>query len=144
MPQVFTRIVFRSVIPLVGLAIFFAAATYVHAQDSMDWPAYPLDGHKITRGSGGYFAWWKLLLLAVMFLLWVRTTDWINRDTQLLKLDHQLWNPVNFFPFIVVLFAVALNLPFPIGFTALVLSWIAPLGAFIVHRNAMSKIMKKC
>lgn len=135
MAVVFPRILFRFAIPLFSLFLLSLAATTLPAQE-MDWPAYPLKGHDLTRGPGHYFAWWKLLLIGVMFLIWVKTTDWINRDTQLLKLDHQLWNPVNFFPFLIVLLAVTLTLPFPIGFSALVLAWLVPLGVFIFQRNA--------
>lgn len=136
MARVFTRNTTHSVVQLVSLLLVLAGSAFVQAQD-MEWPAYPLDGNNITRGPGGYFAWWKLLLLWVLFLLWVRTTDWINRDTQILKLNHQLWNPVNFFPFVVVFLILALSLPFPIGFSALVLSWLVPLGAYIFQRNGM-------
>ena len=33
------------------------------------------------RGPGHYLAWYKLLACGILVLFWVRTTDWINRDT---------------------------------------------------------------
>ena len=61
-----------------------------------------------------------MLALWVLFLVWVKTTDWINKDTQLLNLQSSLWNPVNFFPFFVAFFLLALTLPnFVIGYGAL-------------------------
>lgn len=123
--------VFSSV---VSLLVVFGSSAIVTAQEA--WPTYPLDGDRITRGPGQYFAWWKLLLLWLLYLLWVKTTDWINRDAQLLKLNFNFWNPVNFAPFLLVLLIIALSLAFPIGYTLLVLSWVVPLGAYIFHRNA--------
>ena len=123
-----------SVAQVVSLLLVLVGSAVVQAQD-MEWPAYPLDGHNISRGPGSYFAWWKLLLLWLLFLVWVKTTDWVNRDTQILKLNHQLWNPVNFFPFLVVFLILTLSLPFVIGYSALVLAWLAPLVVFIFHRN---------
>lgn len=103
---------------------------------AQEWPTYPLDGHRIVRGPGYYFAWWKLLLIWLMYLLWVKTTDWVNRDAQILKLNHNLWNPIGFFPFFAVLLALTLSIAFPIGYTLLVLAWLAPLGVYIYQRNA--------
>lgn len=136
MARLFPRTI-HSVIQAVSLFVLLVNSTLVRAQDVMDWPAYPLSGHEITRGTGHYFAWWKLLLLWLLYLLWVKTTDWINKDTQILKLNHALWNPVNFFPFLAVFLIIAMSLPFPIGYAALLLSWIVPLGAYIFHRNSM-------
>jgi len=31
-------------------------------------------------GPGGYLSWGKLLVITLVFLIWVRTSDWINRD----------------------------------------------------------------
>ena len=75
-------------------------------------------------------------LLWLLYLAWVKTTDWINKDTQILKLNFMLWNPVNFFPFFVVFLILALSLPFVIGYGALVLSWLVPLFFYIFKRNA--------
>lgn len=142
MAHVFTRSTTRFVVQVFSLVLVLAGTAFVHAQD-MEWPAYPLDGNNITRGPGSYFAWWKLLLLWGLFLIWVRTTDWINRDTQILKLNHQLWNPVNSIPFLVVFLGLALTLPFAIGYTALVLTWLVPLAIFIFQRNAMVEDYEK-
>lgn len=119
---------------VVSLLIVLTSSSIVLAQEA--WPTYPLDGHNITRGSGHYFAWWKLLLIWLLFLLWVKTTDWVNRDTQILQLNHSLWNAVNFFPFFLVLLALTLTVAFPLGYSALVLAWLVPLGIYIFQRNA--------
>ena len=117
-----------------GLLLVLTTSTVVMAQET--WPTYPLDGDNITRGPGFYFAWWKLLLFWILFLLWVRTTDWVNRDSQILNLNHNLWNPVNFFPFLFAFLVLGLTLPFAAGFAILMLAWLVPLGVYIYTRNS--------
>ena len=119
---------------LLSLLVVCASSSMSWAQES--WPTFPLDGYNITRGPGMYFAWWKLLLIWLLFLLWVKTTDWINKDCQILSLNHLFWNPIAFLPFLLVLLAITLTVIFPIGFSALVLAWVVPLGAYVFHRNA--------
>ena len=83
-----------------------------------------------------YFAWWKLLLIWLLFLAWIKTTDWVNKDAQILSLNHLFWNPIAFLPFLLVLLAITLTVIFPIGFSALLLAWVVPLGAYVFHRNS--------
>ena len=83
---------------ILGLIVFFAAASSALGQEA--WPTYPIDGHNLARGAGGYLSIVKLGLIWVLFLLWVKTTDWVNVDAQQLKLDYMLWNPIVFFPFL--------------------------------------------
>lgn len=123
--------VYTSILSLLAVHAF---SCLVWAQEQ--WPGFPLDGNRITRGPGSYFAWWKLLLIWVLYLIWVKTTDWVNKDSQILQLNHQLWNPIVFLPFLIVLLLVAISVPFPIGYSVLVLSWVVPLGIYIFKRNA--------
>ena len=48
---------------------------------------------------GAYLSWWKLLVVVVLFLCWVKMTDWINKDSQkigeLTDLKPEVWNPIN-------------------------------------------------
>ena len=109
----------------------------VSARRDGAWPIYPPDGQQSTRGPGGYLSWSKLLALWVLYLIWVKTTDLINKDSHLLRLPNSLWNSVNFFPFFVAFFLLALTLPnFVIGYRALALCWLVPLGVYIFQRNA--------
>ena len=119
-----------------GVCLFMVLGSSAVATAQDAWPTYPLDGHNITRGPGGYLSPVKLLLLWLLFLLWVKTTDWVNRDAQLLKLNHLLWNPIVFLSFLVTFLLITLNVAFPIGYSALVVSWMAPLGVYIYLRNA--------
>lgn len=121
---------------VLGLLVVFVTADAALGQETMSWPTYPLNGHDIQRGPGFYFAWWKLLLIWLLFLAWVKSADWVNRDSQLLSLNHLFWNPIQVLPFLGILVAITLTLVFPIGFTLAVVAWLAPLVAYIVHRNA--------
>ena len=44
----------------------------------------------------------KLISLSTVILIWVRGGDWINKDVQIFKLGWFRWNPIIFFPFLVV------------------------------------------
>ena len=48
---------------------------------------------------GAYLSWWKLLVVIVLFLCWVKMADWINKDSQkigeLTDLKPEIWNPIN-------------------------------------------------
>ena len=61
------------------------------------------DAHSIWRGKIGYVNGWKLFGIFFIYLLWVRTGDWINRDSQIFDLGYGRWNPAVYFPFAVVL-----------------------------------------
>ena len=103
---------------------------------SGSWPDYPLAGNQLRRGPGGYLSIWKLGLSWAMFAGWVKTTDWVNRDCQLLKLPYGVWNTVVFFPFFVGLF-VLLTVPlFLIGGPVALLAWLVPLTVYILKRNS--------
>lgn len=102
------------------------------------WPPYY--GDPLQRGPGNYLAWYKLLLCWLVFVAWVRTTDWINRDTLELgdniDMPAEMWNPIAVFS-VFVGFILAITIPiFAVGYTLLVIAWIAPLATFILMRNA--------
>ncbi len=105
-------------------------------------------GNSIERGPGFYLASWKLLLLAIVFFLWVYTTDWISRDSLELGdgigMPWQVWGPIAVFSFFVVLFAATLNSPyFAAGYPLLVLAWFVPLIVYVVLRNGRVTHEKK-
>ena len=95
----------------------FAVATCVclllagPVQAQSPWPDYPSPpGHGIERGPGNYFSWIKLVLLVVVFLIWVRAADWINRDairySEFTGMNPRLWNPFVVLSFVAGLVAV--------------------------------------
>src|SRR5262249_40751382 len=78
---------------LVGaLALVAVAAPCLLAADA---PAggispWPVTG-PFARGSGFYLSWWKLLSMWLIFLCWVRTTDWVSQDAQDQKVSWTRW-----------------------------------------------------
>ena len=107
---------------------------------SFPWP----NGQQINRGPGGYLAWWKLLLLYLMFLLWTKTTDWVSRDCREHNLAYATWIPVVFVPFAVALFAAGMSLPlFAAGAAITFLAWLVPLIVFVIQRNQQMELHQR-
>jgi type II secretory ATPase GspE/PulE/Tfp pilus assembly ATPase PilB-like protein len=104
------------------------------------WPRMPLDvndPNSMPRGPGGYFSWLKLGLVMAVYLSWVRTTEWANRDCQTLGLPYSVWNLVVAGPFLAGLVAV-LTIPlFAAGFAVYVLAWLIPLVVYVVKHNSV-------
>jgi type II secretory ATPase GspE/PulE/Tfp pilus assembly ATPase PilB-like protein len=119
----------------VVLFVFGVCAAGALAAPS-EWPAFPISG-KNWRGPGFYLSVPKILAVWLLFLLWVKTTDWVNIDCQEVKaLDFQRWNPIIFGTFAGA-FVVSWLIPyFWVGFILLFLCYIGPLGAFIIIRNS--------
>lgn len=108
-----------------ALAIVLSAAGPLCAQELSDgW-----------SGPGFYLNGMKLLAFWLIFLMWVGTTDWVNRDLQEMKLDYLRWNPIVFGVFLGV-FVLAWLIPFFwLNLVLLLAAWIAPLTSYIVSRN---------
>ncbi|MBN1912426.1 MAG: Flp pilus assembly complex ATPase component TadA [Pirellulales bacterium] len=88
-----------------------------------------------TRGDGYFFSWPKMLACWLVFLCWVRTTDWVSTDAQAMHLQYLRWNPIVFGTFI-GFFVLSWLLPwFWLGFPLLLAAYIAPLVSYIVYRN---------
>ena len=103
------------------------------AADSGGWP--PSAG-PFSRGSGGYFSVWKLVFCGLLFLLWVRTTDWISQDCQLNRLPYAIWNSATVFSFVAAFLLFWILPSFWIGFPLLLLAWGTPLVLYVKKRNA--------
>lgn len=121
-----------------ALALFSAGGELV-AQDA--WPAYStgLADHEIARGPGSYLSIAKLVLLAVVAWLWVKSADWVSRDTEELSsatgLPGEVWNPVIVFSFLVA-FLLAITIPaFTAGFSVLAAAYLLPFAIYVVLRN---------
>ncbi len=96
--------------------------------------------HDIVRGPSGYLAWYKLLAITVVFLIWVRLTDWINRDSTAIGKDMRMlpevWNPVSLVAFLIGFWAV-LSIPiFFAGFPFYAISAFAPFVVYFFTRRA--------
>lgn len=118
----------------IASAAGFASALFAQADAS--WPKLPT----FERGPGGYLSWWKLLLIWIVFVLWLHTTNWINRDSQIIGKDiglsDAIWNPLVFFTFLLGFFVAATwILPFFVGFPVYFLTWAVPVAVYVATRN---------
>jgi type II secretory ATPase GspE/PulE/Tfp pilus assembly ATPase PilB-like protein len=102
------------------------------------WPAL-----NFSRGTGAYLSSWKILGCWVMFLLWVRTTDWVNQDAQQLKMKYAMWNPIVFFSFLLALVLFWLLPSFVAGIVLMFIAWAVPLGLYIRQRNQVAGTYEK-
>ncbi len=106
------------------------------------------DAHSILRLKQPSVAWPKLLLVWLLFVIWVKSADWVNRDTQILGLSYGTWNPILFFPFLAVLllftFPVVIGLPnFLIAAILLPLCYLATYIPYVVIRNKAVPLHEK-
>jgi len=121
------------------LVLAVVIAQPLMAQDS-SWPLHPdvgRDGmHSIDRGPGAYFSMTKIILLWLVFLVWVATTGWVNKDCQTANMPYAMWIPIVCFPFLACFFLLTLQIPvFFLGYFLLIVSVAAPLGVYIWLRN---------
>jgi type II secretory ATPase GspE/PulE/Tfp pilus assembly ATPase PilB-like protein len=107
-------------------------------------PAKPLDkwndAHSIPRSEISAIYWVKLLVIWLLFVIWVKSADWINSDSQIFDLGYGTWNPAVFFPFAVVLvfftFPIVLGVAyFWLALGLLSLSYLAAFVPYTVTRN---------
>jgi len=100
------------------------------------------DPHSIPRSKVSAVYWAKLLGIGLLYLIWVKSGDWINRDSQIFDLGYGTWNPAIFFPF----FLVLAFFTFPVTFIGVCYFWLALgllsvcyLGAFIPYTVVRNK-----
>src|SRR5690606_28190618 len=90
-------VMLRALRVLAGMAVAWStAAQTALAADASLWPQTTF-----ARGTGFYLDPWKILAVWILFLCWVRSTDWISTDSQLMKLRWAVWNPVAYASFFV-------------------------------------------
>ena len=94
-------------------------------------------------GAGNYLSLPKLLGAWFLFLLWVRTTDWVSTDAQQYRLNYLRWNPIVFGTFLGAFVLMWLIPIFWVGFPLLVIAYVAPLTAYILHRNGKVMLHEK-
>lgn len=94
--------------------------------------------------AGANLAWYKLLMIAIVFLIWVKTTDWANQTAMKIgseiEMPPEIWNPILVGSFALGFLAVLFVPYFVAGFVFYALAALAPfLAFFIVHRSKLSK-----
>ncbi|MCE5268270.1 MAG: Flp pilus assembly complex ATPase component TadA [Planctomycetaceae bacterium] len=120
---------------VIGLVVAAVLLTLGAGEAWAAWPQFPL-AKPDFRGPGFYLSWIKILACSLLFMLWVKTTDWASIDCQDLKLDYQRWNSIVFGAFFGAFVLVWLIPIFWVAFPLLVVAYVAPLTAYIVHRNS--------
>ncbi len=92
---------------------------------------------------GGYFSWWKLLLIVVTYLVWVKSADWVNQDVVKIEKEAELnavtWNVVGVLVMLAGFFA-AISIPmFWIGYPLMLIATLAPLLFYWIVRKGKLK-----
>lgn len=94
---------------------------------------------QFPRGSGGYLAWWKMLLPLPIFWVWVKSLDWQNQDGQRLRLaSYRVYNVVSFLSFLVVMLVmwfVPVRPAIYIFLPVLALAYVVPFVVYVKARN---------
>ena len=130
----------RRFLLILAVTVLMSVCTDVFASGPSSCSLIAQGAHDIDRGPGGYLAWYKLLLIAIGFLVWVRMTDWINRDSQKIGKDIDLWpevwNPISLGAFLLG-FWIALSTPiFWVGFPVYLLFAFAPFTIYFLIRRS--------
>ena len=120
-----------------GLAV--ALCTSAAMAQEAQWPVYPLDGHlfpegEYGRGPGGYLSIFSIIVYWLLFLVWIKAVDWVNRDTVHMRMSAPLWNSIVFFPFLFGFFMFGLSIPY-IGFFLTLATLVGPFVGYVLIRN---------
>jgi type II secretory ATPase GspE/PulE/Tfp pilus assembly ATPase PilB-like protein len=96
--------------------------------------------HRFYRGPGFYHAWYKLLLIIVVFWFWVKTTDWISRDCEMVHettgMHGYLWNSITVASLMFGMLAVLFIPFFILGYPIYLLAMIVPFVVYTLMRNS--------
>src|SRR5688572_25727755 len=106
----------RNLTWLAAILLVLAGSSELLAQDALlaqgGWPAYTTP---FARGPGWYLAFWKIFLLLALFWIWVKSADWVSRDSvetgDAIGMPASIWNPVMVFSFLLVFMILVLNIP---------------------------------
>ena len=96
-----------------------------------------------ARTGGAYFSWWKLLLIVLTFLVWVRNADWVNQDIVKIEREAELntgiWNLLSVLALLGGFFA-AISIPiFWIGYPLMLLATLMPFIWYRIVRRGKLK-----
>jgi type II secretory ATPase GspE/PulE/Tfp pilus assembly ATPase PilB-like protein len=138
----------RTLICLAALLLLLFGGGQLFAQDA--WPAFSSsspDPNSIVRGPGFYFTPWKLVMLLALVWLWVKSADWVGRDTDemgdAIGMPGRIWNPILVFVPLIG-FIIAMIVPiFFAGWAAMLLLYAAPFVIYVVQRNGRVTSDKK-
>ena len=115
----------------IGVFAQESSAPSAEAAGSGAWPT----GGSFSRGPGGYLSVIKILVSWLLFVLWVKTTDWVSQDCLRFRLNYGVWTSVVFVTFVVSYVLLWLLPWFELGIVLMAVAYFAPLGAYIAFRN---------
>jgi type II secretory ATPase GspE/PulE/Tfp pilus assembly ATPase PilB-like protein len=102
------------------------------------------DEHSIWRSKQQFVSGLKLFGLWFLFVIWVKSADWVNRDTQIYDQGYGTWNPILFFPFallfLVLVFFVG---QFWVALGVLAVCYLAVFIPYVVKRNKAVELHEK-
>jgi type II secretory ATPase GspE/PulE/Tfp pilus assembly ATPase PilB-like protein len=107
------------------------------------------DSHSVLRFRLPFIYWPKLLTLWLLFVIWVRSADWVNVDTQVFNLGYGKWNPILFFPFLALLLLFAFPIlgigyaHFWVAVGLLTVCYLATFIPYVVTRNKVVELHQK-
>ncbi len=107
------------------------------------------DAHSIPRLKHPAIYWPKLLAIFLVLLVWVKSADWVNRDTQVFDLGYGKWNPILLFPFLAILLLFAFPISmigyanFWVAFALLLVCYLATFVPYVLTRNKSVELHQK-
>jgi type II secretory ATPase GspE/PulE/Tfp pilus assembly ATPase PilB-like protein len=126
---------------LAVLAVVVCGAETAWAQEATRLPDVPLpiDPVQFPRGAGYYYSLLKLGLTWALFLLWVKSIDWMNQDAQRIHFaNYRNWNLAAFLPFVLfflLLWLIPGAAAFWVGWPLMLVAYLAPFITYVVKRN---------
>jgi type II secretory ATPase GspE/PulE/Tfp pilus assembly ATPase PilB-like protein len=137
----------RTMMTCAGAALIVLIGADLAQAQFVEYSTGLSEEHAINRGPGWYLAAWKIFLLLFVFWMWVKTSDWVSRDSgeigKSIGMPQEVWNPVVVFSFLLV-FVIATLIPiFFAGYALLLIAYIAPLATYIVMRNSQVTAERK-
>ncbi|MCI0492367.1 MAG: Flp pilus assembly complex ATPase component TadA [Planctomycetes bacterium] len=102
------------------------------------------DQHSIPRLDRPALSAAKFLVIGLIFLMWVKSADWVNRDTQIFKLGYGKWNPIQFFPFFLAILLLGFLLPnFLVAAVVLPVCYLATFVPYVLLHNKTVELQEQ-
>ena len=105
-----------------------------------DAAAGAADAAGVPAGAGGvefgpFLAWWKIALLLVVFLVWLRLMLWVDKDSLDARMPREKVNVIPWAGLVLAMLA-AIFLPFfVLALAAVVVLFLASFGAYLIWRK---------
>lgn len=133
-------------------AALLLSLTCMMAGDALAQPSSYL-GHKVEvpqdkfnvtdperfEWNGFYYSYWKLPLWWLTFLLWVKCCDFVNQDTQRLKMPTEKWNLLMVGPYLLCMlfYLIPVRPIFLFVYPLQSLGFLIPFFVYVHHRNSL-------